>query len=75
MAASRKPAPPIAIWAGRGDLGASLVLIFPLLLAYEVGVVFAGHVSGVDMVTRALYMRSAAASRTSRSTRRLRPRF
>ena len=55
MAASRKPAPPIAIWAGRGDLGASLVLIFPLLLAYEVGVVFAGHVSGVDVVTRALY--------------------
>jgi hypothetical protein len=40
---------------GHGDLGASLVLIFPLLLAYEVGVAFAGHVSGVDVVTRALY--------------------
>ncbi len=46
---------PDTTWAGHGDLGASLVLIFPLLLAYEVGVVFAGHVSGVDMVTRALY--------------------
>ena len=54
MAASRRPAPPLA-WAGRGDLGASLVLIFPLLLAYEVGVVFAGRVSGVDLITRALY--------------------
>ena len=46
------PAPSVT---GRGDLAASLVLIFPLLLAYEVGVVFAGHVSGVDVVTRALY--------------------
>ncbi len=52
--ATRKPAPGPA-FAGRGDLAASLVLIFPLLLAYEVGVVFAGHVSGVDLVTRALY--------------------
>jgi hypothetical protein len=40
---------------GHGDLGASLVLIFPLLLAYEVGVLFAGHVSGADCVTRALF--------------------
>ena len=28
---------------GHGDLGASLVLIFPLLLAYEIGVLFAGR--------------------------------
>ncbi len=40
---------------GYGDLAASLVLIFPLLLAYEIGVLFAGHVSGADVVTRALY--------------------
>jgi len=40
---------------GRGDLGASLVLIFPLLLAYEIGVAFAGHVNGADVVTRALF--------------------
>jgi CAAX prenyl protease-like protein len=40
---------------GHGDLGASLVLVFPLLLAYEIGVLFAGHVNGADVVTRALY--------------------
>ncbi|HEY3808108.1 MAG TPA: CPBP family glutamic-type intramembrane protease [Kofleriaceae bacterium] len=41
---------------GRGVLGASLVLIFPLLLAYELGVIFVGHVDGADVVTRALYL-------------------
>ncbi len=40
---------------GHGSLAASLVLIFPLLLAYEIGVLFAGHVNGADVVTRALY--------------------
>ena len=40
---------------GRGDLAASLVLVFPLLLAYEVGVLFVGRVNGADVVTRALY--------------------
>jgi hypothetical protein len=40
---------------GHGDLAASLVLIFPLLLAYEIGVLFAGTVNGADVVTRALY--------------------
>ena len=40
---------------GHGDLEASLVLIFPLLLVYEVGVLFAGHVNGADVVTRALF--------------------
>jgi len=40
---------------GHGDLGASLVLIFPLLLAYEIGVLFVGRVNGADVVTRALY--------------------
>jgi hypothetical protein len=49
--------------AGRGDLGASLVLIFPLLLIYEVGVLFAGQVNGADLVTRAMF--SVAGSRTA----------
>jgi hypothetical protein len=40
---------------GRGDLIASLVLIVPLFLAYQVGVLFAGSVNGADIVTRALY--------------------
>jgi hypothetical protein len=47
---------------GRGDLTASLVLIFPLLMAYEVGVLFAGRVNGADLVTRFLY---GALGRTS----------
>jgi hypothetical protein len=41
---------------GHGDLEASLVLIFPILLAYEIGVLFTGSVSGADVVTRALYV-------------------
>jgi len=48
---------------GHGDLGASLVLIFPLLLAYEIGVLFAGRVNGADLVTRVLF--TAAGSRTA----------
>ena len=48
---------------GHGDLGASLVLIFPLILIYEIGVLFAGRVNGADLVTRAVY--SAAGSRTT----------
>lgn len=52
-----------AVATGRGDLGASLVLIFPLLLAYEVGVLFVGRVNGADVVTRALY--SAMPSRAA----------
>lgn len=46
---------------GHGDLGSSLVLIFPLLLAYEIGVLFAGRVNGADLVTRAVF--TAAGSR------------
>ncbi len=49
--------------AGHGDLGASLVLIFPLLLVYEIGVLFAGQVNGADLVTRAMF--AAAGSRTA----------
>lgn len=49
-------------YTGHGDLGASLVLIFPLVLAYEVGVLFGGRVNGADLVTRAVF--TAAGSRT-----------
>ncbi|HEU4726238.1 MAG TPA: CPBP family glutamic-type intramembrane protease [Kofleriaceae bacterium] len=42
-------------YTGHGDLGASLVLIFPLLLAYEIAVLFAGRVNGADLVTRAVF--------------------
>jgi membrane protease YdiL (CAAX protease family) len=60
--AKRAPAPPArSMTYGRGDLASSLVLIFPLLLAYEVGVLFAGRVNGAAVVTRALY--SLAGSR------------
>jgi hypothetical protein len=48
---------------GHGDLAASLVLIFPLVLAYEIGVLFAGRVNGADLVTRAVF--AAAGSRTA----------
>ena len=47
---------------GHGDLEASFVLIFPLLLAYEIGVLFVGRVNGADVVTRAVYV--LAGSRT-----------
>jgi hypothetical protein len=45
----------MSLRTGHGDVTASAVLIFPLLLAYEVGVMFAGRVNGADVVTRALY--------------------
>ena len=46
---ARSPAPrPL----GRGDLAASLVLIFPLYLAYAIGILFAPAVNGVDFVSR-----------------------
>lgn len=47
---------------GHGDLEASFVLIFPLLLAYELGVLFVGRVNGADVVTRAVFV--IAGSRT-----------
>jgi Type II CAAX prenyl endopeptidase Rce1-like len=40
---------------GHGDLAASLILIFPLFLAYEVGVMFSSSVNGVDFVTRHVF--------------------
>lgn len=61
--AKRAPAKAFAASSGygHGDVASSLVLIFPLLLAYEVGVLFAGRVNGADVVTRALF--SLAGSR------------
>lgn len=40
---------------GHGDLVASLIVIFPLFLAYEVGVMFSSSVNGVDFVTRHVF--------------------
>ena len=37
---------------GNGDLPTSLILVFPLFLAYEVGAVFCDSVNGVDFITR-----------------------
>jgi hypothetical protein len=48
---------------GHGDLSSSLVLIFPLLLTYEIGVLFAGRVNGADLVTR--FLLATAGSRTA----------
>jgi len=50
-------------WAGRGDLASSLVLIAPLVFAYELGVMFTGHINGADLVTRGVY--AAVGSRTA----------
>jgi hypothetical protein len=50
-----RPGRPGPSWYGHGDLAASLVLVFPLLLLYEVGVLFAGSVNGADVVTRLLF--------------------
>lgn len=63
MSRTARSAGRAASLTGRGDLGASLVLIFPLLLLYEIGVLFAGQVNGADLVTRAVF--AAAGSRTA----------
>ncbi len=44
-----------ARWSGHGDLTASLVLVIPLFLIYQIGVLFTGNVNGADVVTRSLY--------------------
>jgi hypothetical protein len=41
--------------AGHGDFAASMVLIFPLYLAYAVGVLFTDHVNGVDFVSTTVW--------------------
>ncbi len=58
---ARSSAPAPLRTYGHGDVASSLVLIFPVLLAYEIGVLFAGRVNGADVVTRALF--SIAGSR------------
>jgi hypothetical protein len=50
-------------YTGYGDLASSLVLIFPLLLTYEIGVLFAGRVNGADLVTR--FLLAGAGSRAA----------
>jgi hypothetical protein len=44
-----------AAWYGHGDLTTSLVLIVPLLFAYEVGVLFSSTVNGADLITRGVF--------------------
>lgn len=47
--------PSRASWAGHGDLRASLVLVFPLFLAYGIGALLTGAISAVDVPSRALW--------------------
>jgi hypothetical protein len=49
------PAPERTSVLGHGDLYSSLILIFPLFLAYEIGVVFSSSINGVDFVTRSVF--------------------
>lgn len=50
-----RKAPPEPSYLGHGDLATSLLLIAPLFLVYEVGVMFSTSMNGVDFVTRGLY--------------------
>jgi hypothetical protein len=50
-----KPRPRGPAWSGHGDLATSLVLVVPLLLAYEVGVLFSTSINGADLITRSIY--------------------
>jgi hypothetical protein len=50
-----RSAPAIRGTTGHGNVETSLVLVFPLLLAYAVGVLFVGRVNGADVITRSLY--------------------
>jgi membrane protease YdiL (CAAX protease family) len=59
--ARRAPPPrPRVAWYGHGDLAASLVLVFPLVLAYGIGALFAGTISAVDLPSRALWRLTGA---------------
>ncbi|ACY17165.1 CPBP family intramembrane glutamic endopeptidase [Haliangium ochraceum] len=55
MATNARTTTPSPSVFGHGDLIASLILIFPLFLAYEVGVMFSSTVNGVDFATRFLF--------------------
>ncbi|HUH01036.1 MAG TPA: CPBP family intramembrane glutamic endopeptidase [Kofleriaceae bacterium] len=61
-AARRAPAGPGV--TGYGDLATSFILIAPLFLAYEIGVMFSSTINGVDFVTRLVY---AAAGHSRRN--------
>ena len=54
VSATRAAGPPIAAVLGHGDLGASLLAIFPLFLLYNIGVMFTPTMNGVDFVSRNL---------------------
>lgn len=49
------PELPMDAVLGHGDLATSLLFVFPLFLIYEVGVVFAPAMNGVDFISRNLY--------------------
>jgi membrane protease YdiL (CAAX protease family) len=53
--ARRSGPAPLSAVLGRGDLGYSLLFVFPLFLVYGVGVLAAPTMNGVDFVTRNLY--------------------
>ena len=55
MTARRRRVAKAAGTFGRGDLVTSLALVFPLYLAYEIGVLFSSTVNGVDFVTRTVF--------------------
>jgi len=46
--------PPMSAVLGHGDLGFSLLMIFPLFLIYEVGVAFSPVMNGVDFFSKNL---------------------
>jgi hypothetical protein len=53
--ATRAGGPPLSAVLGHGDLGASLLAIFPLFLIYEIGVLFTPTMNGVDFVSRNVF--------------------
>jgi hypothetical protein len=54
---SGRPAPVarLSVPVGHGDLGQSLLYVFPLFLLYGVGLLFTPTVNGVDFVSRLLF--------------------
>jgi hypothetical protein len=48
--------PPVSAVLGHGDLATSLLFVFPLFLVYEVSVLFAPAMNGVDFVSRNLFV-------------------
>lgn len=52
---ARAPARAAPYATGHGNVETSLVLVFPLLLAYALGVLVVGRINGADVVTRSLY--------------------